>query len=199
MKTLLDLIQEWAVLSEAKTLAGGALPPDDEARWNELREFYDLLMAQEGLSAHPVARYSVAEIRNAVSTRSRLRVRTDLEIVVMKESEVHFARVGNLSCGGVLLLSDSGFGLGTSVVVNLANVSRGADVIPADGAIVWSERSRSGNDTFRYRMGVQFAGLGAKEEASLDAYVVDSLETKLLSVSRDTLPADFVAREHLAF
>jgi hypothetical protein len=47
-------------------------------------------------------------------------------------------------------------------------------------------------------MGVQFDGLGAREEERLDAYVVDSLETKLLSVSRDALDAGFVAREHLA-
>ena len=66
MKTLLHLIQEWADLSEAKTLAGGVLPPDDEARWNELREFYELLMTQDGLSANPVARHSAAEIRSAV-------------------------------------------------------------------------------------------------------------------------------------
>ena len=199
MKTLLDLIQEWAVLSEAKTLAGGVLPRDDEARWNELREFYELLMAQDGLSAHPVARYSAAEIRNAVSTRARLRVRTDLEIMVMKESEVHFARIGNLSCGGVLLLSDSGFDVGTRVLLHLANVSRGTEVIPTNGDIVWSADSGAGNGTFRYRMGVQFAGLSAKEEEMLDAYVVDCLETKLLSVSRDSLPADFVQREGLAF
>ena len=154
MKTLLDLIQEWAVLSDAKTVAGGVLPPDDEARWNELREFYELLMAQDGLPAHPVARYSAGEIRKAVSKRSRLRVRTDLEIVVMKESEVHFARVGNLSCGGVLLLSDSGFDVGMGVLLHLANVSRGAEVLPTNGTIVWRADSGSRNGTFRYRMGV---------------------------------------------
>ena len=64
---------------------------------------------------------------------------------------------------------------------------------------MWSADSGAGNGTFRYRMGVQFAGLGTKEEETLDAYVVDSLETKLLSVSRDSLPSDFVQREGLAF
>ena len=199
MKTLLDLIQEWAILSEAKSLARGVLPLDDEARWKELMEFYELLMAQDGLCAHPAVRYSAAEIRKVVSTRSRLRVRTDLEIMVMKDSEVHFARVGNLSCGGVLLLSDSSFEIGTVVLLHLANVSRGAEVLPTNGEIVWSADSgSSGSGTFRYRMGVQFAGLGAKEEESLDAYVVDCLETKLLSVSRDTLSSEFVKREGLA-
>jgi len=197
MTTLLHLIQEWAVLNEAKTLAGGVLSPGDETRWNELREFYELLMAQDGLSAQPAARYSAAEIRSAVTHRSRLRVSTNLEIVVTQDSEVHFARVGNLSCGGVLLLSDSGFDCGTSVLLYLANVSRGAEVVPTDGAVVWGADSGSSNGTFRYRMGVQFDGLGPKEEERLDAYVVDSLETKLLSIARDSLSADFVARERL--
>ena len=116
----------------------------------------------------------------------------------MKESEVHFARVGNLSCGGVLLLNDSGFDVGTGVLLHLANVSRGAEVLPTNGEIVWSADSGAGNGTFRYRMGVQFDGLGAKEEETFDAYVVDSLETKLLSLSRDSLPSDFVKREELA-
>jgi Tfp pilus assembly protein PilZ len=197
MTTLLDLIQEWASLNEAKTEAGGVLPPKDEERWNELREFYELLMEQDGLCAQPLARYSASQIRRAISNRSRLRVRTDLEIVVMKDSEVHFARVGNLSCGGVLLLSDSGFETGTQVLLHLANVSRGAEVLPTRGDIVWSADSGSTNGTFRYRMGVQFADLGEKEERSLDAYVVDSLETKLLSLSRDALPKELVEREGL--
>ncbi len=101
--------------------------------------------------------------------------------------------------GGVLLLSDSGFDVGAGVLLHLANVSRGAEVLPTNGTIVWRADSGSRNGTFRYRMGVQFAGLGSKEEKSLDAYVVDSLETKLLSVSRDSLPAEFVQREGLAF
>ena len=185
MATLLDLIQEWAALSEAKTLAGGTLPESDEARWNQLREFYEHLMAQDGLSAQPAARYSAGEIRQTVETRSRLRVRSDLEIVVMTSSEVH------------LLLSDSEFGIGSGVMLHLANVSRGAEVLPTEGTIVWLADSGKSNGTFRYRMGVQFAGLGPKEERSLDQYVVDSLETKLLSLSRDALDEEFVLREKL--
>ena len=77
------------------------------------------------------------------------------------------------------------------------HVSRGAEVLPTRGDIVWSAESGKQNGTFRYRMGVQFAGLGEKEEQSLDAYVVDSLETKLLSLSRDTLSSEFVEREQL--
>jgi hypothetical protein len=197
MKTLLDLIQEWAVLSEVKTLAGGLLPPRDETRWNELREFYELVMAQDGLPSQPLARYSAADIRRAVSKRSRLRVRSDLEIVVMMDSDVHFARVGNLSCGGVLLHSDSGFEVATPIVVHLANVSRGAEVLPAAAQIVWHVDSGASNGTFRHRMGVEFSDLKDKEEQSLDAYVVDSIETRLLSMSREALSPDFFARENI--
>jgi hypothetical protein len=199
MKTLLDLIQEWAVLNEAKTVAGGVLPPDQEARWNDLREFYDLLMDQDGLSDPPLVRYSAADIRRTVSNRARLRVRSELEIMVMEDYNVHVVRVGNLSCGGALLLSDSGFAAGTRLLLHLANVSRGAEVLPTHGKIVWRADSGSGNGTFRFKMGVQFDELGEKQTQSLDAYVVDSLETRLLSMSRDALPAEFVAREGVSF
>ena len=198
MKNLLDLIQEFATLNKAKTLARGVLPADGEARWSELREFYELLMEQDGLCAQPVARHSASEIRTSVTTRGRLRVRADLEIVMMKDSDVHYARVGNLSCGGVLLLSDTGFDTGSEILLQLSNVSRGADLISASGKIVWRVDTGSTNGTFRYRMGFQFAGLAEKDEKSLDAYVVDSLETKLLSLSKDALPSGFAAREQLA-
>ncbi len=66
MKTLLDLIQEFAVLNEAKTLAKGVLPPDSEERWQELKEFYDLLMAQEDYCERPASRYSAEEIRQSI-------------------------------------------------------------------------------------------------------------------------------------
>jgi hypothetical protein len=119
--------------------------------------------------------------------------------MVMEDYNVHVVRVGNLSCGGALLLSDSGFAAGTRLLLHLANVSRGAEVLPTHGKIVWRADSGSGNGTFRFKMGVQFDELGEKQTQSLDAYVVDSLETRLLSMSRDALPAEFVAREGVSF
>ena len=155
-------------------------------------------MAQEGFCPQPAARYSADEIRQTVSSRSRLRVRTDLEIFVTKTAEAHIACVGNLSCGGVLLLSDSSFGIGTGVLLHLATVSRGVEILPTDGEIMWSADSGSSNGTFRYRVGVQFAGLGQKGEKILDDYVVDILEMKLRSLPRDALVRSFIERENLA-
>jgi hypothetical protein len=197
-KTLLDLIQEFAVLNESKTLSGGKLPPVEEGRWSALKDFYDFLMAQDGLCPDPACRFSAAQIRETVVNRGRLRVRTDLETVVDLDSDLHHARVGNLSCGGVLLLSDDGFDQGTLVTLHLANVSRGASVIPTEGQVVWKAESRGSNGTFRYRMGIQFLGLEESEHESLDSFVVDSIENKLLSLSRDALDSDFIRNENLS-
>ena len=144
-------------------------------------------MAQEGLCPQPAARYSANEIRQTVSSRSRLRVATDHEVLVMKNAEAHIARVANLSCGGALLRSDSDFGVGTGVLLHLATVSSAVEIMPTEGEIRWSTDSGSSKETFRYRGGVQFVGLGQKEERILDDCVVDSLEMKLLSLSPDEL------------
>jgi hypothetical protein len=197
VKTLLDLIQEYATLSEAKTLAGGVLPPESENRWSELNKFYDLLMLQDGYCAQPASRFTADNIRQTVSTRSRLRVHTDMEIVVIRESDYHRARVGNLSCGGVLLLCDSLLDIASRVTLNLANITRGEGVVPADGDVVWLADRGSTNGTFRYRMGLSFIDLGQSGQQRLDTLVVDSLENKLLSLSRDALDAEFVRREQL--
>jgi PilZ domain len=198
MRSLLDLIQEYAQLNEAKTAARGALPPALESRWTELKRFYDMLMAQEGLAREPAARHTASEIRARIATRSRLRVDTDLEIVVVHRGDYHRARVGNLSCGGVLLYCDSFFEVDEELTLHMANVSRGESVLPTEGRVVWRTELTTSNGTFRYRSGVQFLSLGPTEERKLDSFVVDSLETKLLSLSRESLDPEFVSRERIA-
>jgi hypothetical protein len=106
VKTLLDLIQEFAALNEAKTLGKGSLPRAKENRWAELKRFYDMLMAQNGLAREPASPFTAAQIRERVAARGRLRVQTDLEIVVAQGPEYHRARVGNISRGGAMLHCD---------------------------------------------------------------------------------------------
>lgn len=195
-KTLLHLIQEYATLNEAKTLAGGRLPESKaEARWAELKDFYGLLMAQDGLCAQPASRFTAGQIRETISTRKRLRVHTDMEIVADQAGSFQRAKVANLSCGGVLLLCDEGLSKEAPLTLHLANVARGDGVLPTEGRIVWQADSGQKNGTFRYRMGIQFLGVGPAEERSLDTFVVDSLENKLLSLSREALDEDFLRRE----
>ena len=197
MRTLLDVIQEWAALNDAKTVAGGTLPPPDEKRWEELKSFYDLLLAQEGLCDKPASRFSADDIRNTVTTRDRLRVNTDMEVVVNKNGTVERAQVGNLSCGGVLLFCNTPFEKGNGLTIHLANVTRGAGVLPAEGEIVWLADQGSSDMTFRYKLGARFLDLGYTERNSLDYFVVDSLENKLLSLSRDALDPEFLRREQI--
>jgi hypothetical protein len=198
VKTLLDLIQEYATLNEAKTLARGVLPKAQEIRWHELKRFYDMLMAQNGLAREPAGRFTADQIRENVAARARLRVQTDLEIVVARESEYHRARVGNLSRGGVLLYCDHGFEVESRLTLHMANVARDESALPTEGRVAWRSEGAQASDSFRYRLGVEFQGLGPDAERTLDSFVVDSLETKLLCLGRESLDADFMRREQLA-
>ncbi len=197
MRTLLDVIQEWAALNDAKTVAGGTLPPAEEKRWEDLRTFYDFVMAQEGLCEKPASRFSADDIRSTVTTRDRLRVNTDMEIVVIKNGTAERAQVRNLSCGGVLLLCDTPFDKGHGLTVQLASVARGAGILPAESEVVWLVDQGVSDLSFRYKMGARFLDLGHTERTSLDYFVVDSLENKLLSLRRDALDPEFLRREQI--
>jgi hypothetical protein len=197
MRTLLDLIQEFAILNDAKTLADGILPPDQEERWAELKVFYDLLMAQDGLCENPASRFSAEDIRRTVTCRRRLRVRTDMEIVVELNSDVHSVRVGNLSCGGVLLLGDASLEAGSPLTLYLVNLSRGESILPASGEVVWIADRGETTETYRYRMGIRFVSIDESALTSLDSFVVDSLENQLLSLDRGRLDPQFLDREQI--
>lgn len=197
MKTLLDLIQEFAVLNEAKTLAKGVLPPDSEERWQELKEFYDLLMAQDDYCDRPARRYSMAEIRQRISARVKLRVRTEMEVIAQKESDYVSASIGNLSCGGVLLKCGTAFDVGTPLTLHLTSVERGEEVIVTQGDVVWLTNGVAAGSGPRYKMGICFAELESDVQNKLDAYVVESLEKRLLSLPLTKLDPEFLRREQL--
>jgi hypothetical protein len=197
LRNLLDLIQEYATLNEAKTVARGVLPPALEARWAELKRFYDMLMAQDGLARDPASRFTPVQIRERVVARTRLRVDTDLEIVVVHGPDYHRARVGNMSLGGALILCDAAFAGDDELTLLMANVSRGASVLPTSGRVRWQADRGKGDGTFRYRAGVQFIDLGEAEARTLDAFLVDSLETKLLCLGRESLDPEFLRKERV--
>jgi hypothetical protein len=197
MKTLLDLIQEFAVLNEAKTLARGVLPPDSEERWQELKKFYDLLMAQDDYCDRPASRYSTEEIRQRVSARVKLRVRTEMGVIAQKESDYVSAFVGNLSCGGVLLQCGTPFDVGTSLTLHLICIERGEGVVLTRGDVVWLTNGIAAGNGPRYRMGFCFATLENDIRNKLDAYVVESLEKRFRSLPLAKLDPEFLRREHL--
>jgi hypothetical protein len=198
MKTLLDLIQEFAALNDAKTLGGGILPPGDEKRWQELKEFYDLLMAQEGFCEHPAARFTTDEIRQRVSARIRLRVATDMDVIIQHQSDYLSARLGNLSRGGALLLSDTLFEKGSRLTLHLTRIDQRKGLLLTDGDVVWHTNKGPTESQSLHRMGIQFVGLEKDDRDKLDAFIIESIETRLLSLPPHALDPDFVRREQLA-
>jgi hypothetical protein len=198
MKTLLDLIQEFASLDDAKTAAGGVLPPAEEERWQELKGFYDTLMIQDGFCRNPVSRFSADEIRRQVSSRTRLRVRTDMSVIVQHQTDFTSARLGNLSCRGVLLLCDSLFEVGARLSLHLTRIQRREGIIWVEGQVVWQSNGGPAQSVPRYRMGVQFLGLEEEEQGKLDSYVVETIEDRILSLPAEAMSQDFVRREKLA-
>ena len=198
MKTLLDLIQEFSILNDAKTMAGGVLPPAEEKRWRELKDFYDILMTQEGFRERPIARFSAEEIRRQVSNRIRLRVRTDMEAIVQHQSDFVTASVANLSCGGALVLCDSLFEIGSRLTLHLTQIERREGIIWVESEVVWHANGGKAGSGSRYHMGVRFIGLEESDSTKLDSFVVENIETRILSLRADALNPDFVRREQLA-
>jgi hypothetical protein len=93
VSTVLDLIGEFGTLNDTKLRASGALPPEDEARWTELKRFYELLMSREGLpAAGDMPRFTAEDIRACLSDRERIRVPVEAPIVFEHEGRHHTGR-----------------------------------------------------------------------------------------------------------
>jgi hypothetical protein len=197
MKTLLDLIQEFAVLSEAKTLARGVLPSTSEKRWQELKKFYDLLMAQQDYCERPASCHSLDEIRQSISARTRLRVRTEMEAIVQKQSDYVSVSIGNLSCGGVLLRCDTAFEVATGLKVHLTNIKRGEKVIVTEGDVVWFKNGGVAENEPRYFMGFCFNMLENDVHNQLDSFIVENIEMRLNSLPASKLDPEFLRREQV--
>ncbi len=199
MKTLLDLTREFAELHNAKTLAGGTLPPASEKRWSELREFYDQLMAHSGLPEKTTSyRYTADDIRRQVTDRERLRVRADMEIAILHQDDYYTGLAVNLSCGGMLFACDTFFDVDSRFLLFLANIGSGEGVIGVDGEVAWRTEFLEGEEReLQHRMGIRFLEVPKHTEARLDDFVVETLENQLLSLDPSTLDPDFVQKEQL--
>ncbi len=197
MRTLLDLIQEFAVLNETKTLAKGVLPPSEEQRWRELKEFYDLLMSQRGYCNQPASRFTPTQIRETVSARFRLRVVTDMEVIVEHNSSFVSAQIGNISCGGVLLRCDSSMEVGAQLTLHLTDIARSEGLLVTRGEVVWQADQGEISGRRRYHLGVRFTGLENQIRTRLDTFVVETLESQILSLPKDVLDPKFIRREQL--
>ena len=199
MRTVLDLIGEFAALNDKKVRAKGRLDWRDENRWLELKDFYQLLMSQQGLSRRPVhRRFSANDIRRRLTSRDRLRVPAEMDLILRHRGEYQTARVVNLSRGGVFLAADDLLPAGSSLTIYLANANRGDDALfEAEGEVVWLTETGIPEAALPRGMGVRFVGSRAAIQQQLDLFVIDTLERRLSGLDAAALAPDFVLREKL--
>jgi len=200
MKTVLDLVGEFASINDEKVRCGGKLPPDWERRWSELKGFYDLLMARNGGARRPLSRrFSADDIRVRVKVRERLRVPSSLDVVLKCEEGYYAGQIVNVSRGGAFLVSHMILPVDSELVLFLSNPYLGkAGLFEADGEVIWASEGSAGKE-FSRGMGVRFAqdsGPGSVRY-QLDCIVIDRLETQLSGVDSSAIAPHFLERECL--
>jgi Tfp pilus assembly protein PilZ len=200
MKTVLDLVGEFAALNDEKTRCGGMLPPDSERRWSELKGFYDLLMAQNGVTRRPVTRrFSAHDIRRRVKDRQRLRVPADLYVVSKFGDEYYPGQVVNLSRGGAFLATETIFPVQAELILFLANPYGGqVALFETEGKVIWTTEGVRISD-LPTGMGIRFEEEDPQDlvHRQLDAIVIETLERHLSGVDSSAIAPHFLERESL--
>ena len=198
MKTILDLVGEFSALNDQKVHCRGELPPEAERRWLELKSFYELLTAYNGVPRRPVTHhFSADDIRRRVKDRQRLRVPTELGVVLQAGQEFLTAQVMNLSRRGVFLATERVLPVEAKLVLFLADPNN-ASLFEAEGKVVWTT-DRSGLTQLPQGMGMI---LGEDDpdgpvRGQLDTIVIETLERHLSGLDASTIAPYFLERESL--
>ena len=197
MKTVLDLIGEFALLNDAKVMWGGRLPDEAERRWEELKDFYDLLMSQCGVGPRPVSRqFSAKDVREKVTSRERLRVPVETDMIFSVGGEFHAAKGVNVSRGGLYLSAPMILPSSSRVTVYLASADvTHESLLEANGEVVWSTLEVPGREQLPPGMGISFTTQENLLEQHLDAMVIDALVRHLSGVDANGLAPEFLLRE----
>ena len=199
MKTVLDLIGEFAVLNDAKVMWGGRLPDEAEQRWEELKDFYDLLMSKSGVGPRPVTRqFSAKDIEEKVTSRERLRVPFEMDMIFRADEEFHAAKGVNVSRGGLYLSSPLILPVSTTVTVYLASSDvTHESLLEAPGEVVWANDEGRDRASLPPGMGISFTTQEGLLERHLDAMVINSLVRHLSGVDANCLAPEFLLKERV--
>lgn len=187
----MDVIAEFSELNDAKIQSRGLLPPGLEGRWKRLKTYYDQLMLQVPASKAGESLSSL--IRQKLSHRCRLRVRTEMEVFFLYQSDYETTHLVNLSRGGLFLGSELLLGRGARITVYLPNLGAGYDALFETRAeVVWATlgNPRAGQPR---GMGVCFREITRTAEEQLDIYIVDSLGKRVAAA--ETLESDWLRCE----
>ncbi|HSF16712.1 MAG TPA: PilZ domain-containing protein [Vicinamibacteria bacterium] len=192
MKTVLDLIGEYARLNDAKIRRGGHLVPSSEKRWEELKSFYDLLMSHTSLAGGSVNRWSSAiDVLIKVDARERLRVPVEREFPFEVDGELHKGFAVNISLGGIYVASSHRAPAGKRVSLYLAqNDARGQAPVETRGVVVWVSDRGVADAFLPPGMGIRFTDKRDTVEDLLDGMVVDALVRHLSGLDVHSLAPD---------
>ena len=181
MSTVLDLIGEFGALNDTKLRTGGSLPPEREARWTELKKFYELLMSREDLPApSELPRFSAEDIRACLSDRDRIRVPLETPIVFEHQGTHYTARVVNLSKSGVFIASETLLEVGATLTLYLASIGgRQSELLETKGQVVWCTKRGVLEADLPRGMGVRFTEFPREAQERLDAYVVETIAKRI--------------------
>ena len=197
MKTVLDLIGEFAALNDAKVTWGGRLPNEAERRWEELKDFYDLLMSKSGIGPRPVSRqFSAKDVEEKVTSRDRLRVPLEMDMIFRAGEEFHAAKGVNVSRGGLYLSSPLILPVNSTVTVYLASTDVAHEsLLEALGEVVWATDEGGDQASLPPGMGISFTKQEGLLERHLDAMVINSLVRHLSGVDANSLAPEFLLKE----
>ena len=197
MKTVLDLIGEFALLNDAKVMWGGRLPDEAERRWEELKDFYDLLMSHSGVGPRPVSRqFSAKDVREKVTSRERLRVPLETDMIFSVGGEFHAAKGVNVSRGGLYLSSPLILPASSRVTVYLSSTDvTHESLLEANGEVVWSTLEDPACAALPPGMGISFTTQENVLEQHLDAMVINALVRHLSGVDANGLAPEFLSKE----
>ena len=197
MKTVLDLIGEFAELNDAKVAYRGRLPLESEKRWEELKAFYDLLMSRTGVGPRPVTRrFSATDVIEKVKARERLRVPLETEIVFEIGNEFHAGYAVNLSRGGMFLSHNEVLPVKSNLKIYLASPDAVDEaLVEAPGEVAWVTEQGIVEASLPRGMGVRFGRSIAYVQRHLDAMVVDCLVRHLSGLDATGLAPEFLIDE----
>lgn len=183
MKTILDLVEEYAALNDEKVVCGGTLPPRAERRWAELKSFYDLLISSKAAELREApARVSVTEVLSRVRSRRRLRVPIETELVFKFGDEFHDALALNVSRRGLFLSSRILPPVRSALTVYLAGPPAEEEtLLEAPGRVAWVTQNGF-SPSVPPGMGVSLKGGHEDLETYLDTLVVEALAEHLSGV-----------------
>jgi hypothetical protein len=179
LKNVLDLLDEFGKLNDAKIDGNGYLPPNAERRWVELRSVYDGILFSSNSGNIPLPSFHIDEVRRRLKHRGRLRVRTDMEAFFRYKDMYLSSRLVNVSCGGLFLYSNVLLDRGIRVTVYLPNLAENyGDLFETKTQVAWSNQQKS-PDGLPRGMGMSFRDIGKKAAAQLDGYIVETISKRI--------------------